>query len=196
MRRKIYDLKINIPRLFSFSNQSSFGGSIAAWEEMTTMASSQHVKLTHMNEANDNGSDDMLSLKTREVIMSFDVIQKLAKIPLYSAYLLKNTPHLKALSTALLMARSHHALGVEEAFAEEESTATEREIVNKFRVAIHHHLCALKLISEVQRLRAVPSISLGGNECTISSVGASNMNTLREQRLTVCARDLDVVSCH
>ena len=78
-------------------------------------------------------------LKTSEEILSFDVADKFARIQMYAAFFLKNTTHLEALSNALHMAKSHHALGVEESMAGEEMTIkTKKEALNHFKVAINH----------------------------------------------------------
>ena len=179
----------------------------------TILSSSQDPKISHMNQIEDSNNDDMLIHKTREVILSFNLIQKFDMLPLYSAYLLKNTTDLKALSAALHMARSHHALGVEEAMAGvlkaamPETATIKEETLDQFKVAINHHLYALKLIGETQRLRSVPNMSLlDEKNSTVSSASAAHMDTLKEERLatieqyryqsilTTCARELSIVS--
>jgi len=89
---------------------------------------------------------------------------------------LKNTIHLGALSTALQMARSHHAVAVATA-SEATATTGGEEAGNtnvlKFGVAANHHLRALELISETHRLRTASNMSsLGGGRSATRFKGA------------------------
>ena len=164
----------------------------------------QDPNITHTNNVEDRDelflrgtrenedSYDLLILKTREAVLSFDAVEKLAKIPWYAADLLKNTTHVEALSSALHMATSHHALGVEEVMAGE---GTKEITLNKFKVAIGHHLHALKLISETKHLRAAANMSSpGGRLLATSSMGAANAAPFKVRRLTVRYGDLSIVS--
>jgi hypothetical protein len=100
--------------------------------------------------------DDPLIVETHDAID--DELHDSSRFPSNGAHSLKNTTHLKALSTALRMARSHHAVAVEAATAAEESADSDR-----FRTALNHHLRALQLICETQRLRAASNKSTGEN---------------------------------
>lgn len=63
------------------------------------------------------------------------------------------------------MSRSHHAVAVELVTASEDtSTAPREHHLNKLRLAVNHHLCALKLVCEAQHIRAAsctPSLNIG-----------------------------------
>ena len=84
-------------------------------------------------------SDDLLILKTSDAILSFDVAEKFARIPMYASNFLKNTTHFEAMSNALHMAKSHHALGAEESMAGEEmAIKIKEEGSHNFKVAINH----------------------------------------------------------
>ena len=182
------DLNFNLVPLPSFPNQSSFGDSIAAWETSDTVMPPQDEKMmdTDTVKGRDKqlrrssgeieSGNDLLMLKTREAIISSDVTEKLAKIPWHAVDLLKNTTHLKALASALHLAKSHHALGVEEVMTGKEETGPiKKKNLNKIKVAVSHHMQALRLISETQRLRAAFNISLlGGRLLKNSLIGAAN----------------------
>mmetsp|Transcript_2373 Transcript_2373/g.4182 ORF Transcript_2373/g.4182 Transcript_2373/m.4182 type:complete len:218 (+) Transcript_2373:160-813(+) len=92
----------------------------------------------------------------------------------YDAKSLKNTTHLKALSSALQLASSHHALGVE-------LTKGTSEDSEPLEEAIVHYLQALEFIRVAQCLRAASDVlSMGGN----NRAG---------RRLTVVPRQLTVL---
>ncbi len=107
---------------------------------------------------------DTLVLKTQDVISSYYDQSDGASRLSHGAHSLKNTTHLEALSTALQMARSHHALGVE---------AVNARDLPQFKAAIHHHLNALKLTRETERLRAVANNSaIGGRKSAMYVIGS------------------------
>ena len=118
-------------------------------------------------------SNDPLILATRDAITSTEEMQNLAKTPAHLRAL-QNTTHIEALSAALHMARSHHALGVEEARA---GTMT---------AACRRHLYAFELIGKTQCLRAAFKVSPLGRKLPSPS--------LRERRSATRHRDLSVVS--
>lgn len=97
---------------------------------------------------------------------------------------LTNTTHAKALTTAMEMVSSHHALGVE---AMKNTTGDK----SQYKTAIHHHLHAWLLLCEVQRQhRGEParrnSKNLVGD--TMNVVSGTG------RKLTVRGKDLSVVS--
>ena len=124
----------------------------------------------------DPTDDDQLILQTQgtmshaETNSTFDLS--------FDTRSLKNTSHLKALSTSLRMALSHYALGVEIASTEELGCGGD---LLRFEAALEHHLRALVLARETSRLRAA---------FTLESLGLS----AKKSRMTTRGRDLSVVS--
>ena len=95
----------------------------------------------------DGGVEDPLLTETHHLIGLGDDIH-------HAARSLKYTTHLKAMSTALQMTRSHHAVGVEAAAAVDDTeSAPDEDTLDLFREAANHHLCAYKVICEIRRLR-------------------------------------------
>ena len=143
-------------------------------------------------------NDDPLILETQDVISSYYENTNTSKLS-PGANSLKNTSHLKALSTALQMAGSHHGLGVEVVAAKEKTTTSEEDS-DQFKAAINHHLHALILTRETQRLREASHVasnisSMGGTRKSITAFFGDAMNVITGgRRLTTVGRDLNVVS--
>ena len=100
--------------------------------------------------------DYPLIVETQELICSRYQTHDSSSLSAQGAPPLKNTIHLNALSAALLMARSHHAIAIEGAIiGKEEATFRSKQRSDQVRVAISitHHLVALILIRETQHLR-------------------------------------------
>mmetsp|Transcript_40064 Transcript_40064/g.73298 ORF Transcript_40064/g.73298 Transcript_40064/m.73298 type:complete len:965 (+) Transcript_40064:3-2897(+) len=192
-----------------------FRDSIAAWEEAANIKQQQDPKdEKHSNNRRHRDHllfaparysnviaviDDPLILETHHVLHSYDETNSITS-RLYSqhgAHSLKNTTNLKALSTALQMARSHHALGVEVVSAakeEEEEITTGEDELDIFKVAMNHHLQALTLTRETQRLRAAVNISsLGRRKSPTLFNGAAMSVDSGGRRLTTRGRDFSIL---
>ena len=139
---------------------------------------------------------------THDETLSFDMIMDLAKIPNRSVRDVRSTSHFEALSAALLLARSNHALGVAEVLAGEEeeeeeggrgtAAGEEDERAAGFRLAAHHHLHAVKMIGAAQ-VRLQPWL-LRGRLSPAGAREATNAAPPRGRRLATRARDLGAVS--
>eukprot|EP00580_Thalassiosira_gravida_P014014 CAMPEP_0201683380 /NCGR_PEP_ID=MMETSP0494-20130426/52097_1 /ASSEMBLY_ACC=CAM_ASM_000839 /TAXON_ID=420259 /ORGANISM="Thalassiosira gravida, Strain GMp14c1" /LENGTH=1049 /DNA_ID=CAMNT_0048167155 /DNA_START=374 /DNA_END=3521 /DNA_ORIENTATION=+ len=143
-----------------------FRESFAAWEEAANIAelSGRSVEL--------EDNDDPLIHETSGLMSSYH--ESRPPKHSYDAKSLKNTTHLKALSSALQLASSHHALGVE-------LTKGTSEDSEPLEEAIVHYLQALEFIRVAQCLRAASDVlSMGGN----NRAG---------RRLTVVPRQLTVL---
>ena len=149
-----------------------------------------------MDTVTDNG--DSLIVKTHDLICSDDKTRVSSRLPSHVAKSLKNTTHVKALATALQMARAHHAVAVEVAMAGKEETTAP--------IVINHHLCALQLITSARRLRAASQeLALKGRRPTPTlmseiqrDLAASNASDEKggapNTELTTSGHDLSVVS--
>ena len=177
-----------------FQNQDSFGDSIAAWEEAANIKQQQGRTSIHRNMI--TVDDDPLIVETHDLICSNYEPHDSSRLASHSVHSLKNTIHLKALSTALQMAKSHHAVAVEVVMAaEEELTAPSEEHLIKFRVAVNHHMRALELICET----AASNPSSGGRKSHFVGAAAKrvteiNRVTLGGGRRATHGCDLGVVS--
>ena len=137
--------------------------------------------------------------QTHELICSTD---DSTGFPSCGTHSLRKTTHLSALSTALEMARSRHAVAVEMVMTAEKESMTLIDAI-KMRAAINHHLRALTLNCETRRLRAAShtsSLNKGKSIARAHFVGAArrvivtNRLTPGGRRLTARGRDLAVVS--
>ncbi|KAL7554214.1 hypothetical protein ACHAWF_017626 [Thalassiosira exigua] len=131
-----------------------FGHSIAAWEEAAN----------RNNESHRNAALNLMAISADPLIVaSRDIISSHYEINAAdissSVNSLMNTTHMTALPTALQMALSHHTLGIEAA----EQVETEASLNNNWQighlVSLEHHLEALILAQETQRLRTSHFIS-------------------------------------
>ena len=177
-----------------FDTQGPFEESITAWEEAANIKH-QDQKTAQKDKC---AVEDELIVKTQNLIGAHTS----SGLSSHCAHSLKNTIHLKALSTALQMARSHHALAVEAVIVSRESlTAASEESLDLFRVAIGHHLCALRLLCEIRRLRTASNkTSLDRKKFGTRFKGAAKKIILANRvtpaggRLTASGRDIGVVS--
>ena len=180
-------------------NQGPFGDSIAAWEEAADIKQRQNQKTVYQDIST---LDETLIVKTHDLICSDHETHGSSRLSSHSVNSLKNTIHLKALSTALQMARSHHVVAVEAVMTrKEERIAPSKENLDHFRVAVNHHLHALKLIFEIRRLRAASNkSSLDGRKFASRFKGAAKKVITTNRiipgggRLTTHGRDIGVVS--
>ena len=174
-----------------FKHQDSFRSSIAAWE---AAAKIQHEQDQEMCKKLSTVNDDPLLSETQDLIYSNNETLDSSKLK-NTIHSLKNTTHLKALSTALQMARSHRAVAVEMAIiAENDITAHDIENLKLLRTAANHHLQALRLIRETQHMRAAsikPSSTARFWGAAKRVVAA---NKIGGGKLTAPGRDLSVVS--
>ena len=177
---------------------NSFGKSIAVWEEAANIKQGQGQK-TVQKEHRDKYTEDILFMKTNELICSGQGTQSSFKLLSHSAHSLQNTIHVKALSTALQMARSHHALAVEAVMVLDDKTTDPSKECSTSR-SLSHHLCAFKLFCEIRRRRmAFKSSSLDGGVYGTRFKGAAKKIMLANRvsgggRLTASGRDIGVVS--
>ena len=125
--------------------QESFRDSIAAYVEAADLNQRKNRE-TLCKDMVEGGEDPLITETHRLIGLGDDVHD--------TTQSLKCTTHLKAMSTALQMARSHHALAVEMAAAADNTqTAPGEDSSDLFQEAANHHLCAYKVIYEIRRLR-------------------------------------------
>lgn len=114
--------------------------------------------------------DDPLIKETNEMMKSYHEINPSTNA---SADSLKNTTHLKALSTAIQLASSHHSLGAK-------ILGEDSQGLDPFKEAVNHHLQALELVRVTRGLRAA---------CNILALSMESGG-----RLSITGRPLAVVS--
>ena len=178
--------------------QDAFRDSITAYAEAANLVQ-QRRRESLCKDIGNGGEDPLIITETHRLIgLGNDVHDTIPA--------LKRTIHLKALSTALQMARSHHALAVEVAAAVDNvSTAPGEDssdlLQEAAKEAANHHLCAYKVICEIRRLREASDKASAGQKNTLGRFkGAGKMiimaNRLGEAggRLTARGRDIGLVS--
>ena len=141
------------------------------------------------------GDEDPLIAKTHRSIGFGDNV-------CFGVQSLNHTTHLAAVSTALQMAMSHHAIGAEVASAVDDTSPTADEDTSElFKEAAKHHLGAYKMLCDIRSLReASEKASKGKINALGRFKGAAKMivtaNRIGEAggRLTMHGRNLGLVS--